>query len=157
MLAILGLGFCLFFIFAILTPFVVLIASTRKSKQDFKELLNEEARLIDISIDTGQYTTSDLGAGTLISGAFVYSVPLLPSLLARFHTFFGRELHSDHTLIEFARRSVIIKLKDQATHLGLRHLQNLHFQIHSITNIKGQSTRRLSVMADAMATGRKPR
>ena len=70
-----------------------------------------------------------------------------------FKSLFGGRLHSYDTVLDFGRREVMLRLKQQADQLGCTSMQNIRLETSVISFAQNQDSKRAAVEFLAFATG----
>ena len=70
-----------------------------------------------------------------------------------FKSLFGGRLHSYDTVLDFGRRGVMLRLKQQADQLGCTSMQNIRLETSVISFAQNQDSKRAAVEFLAFATG----
>ena len=93
-------------------------------RKHLAELEANEARLAYIRLDTQRFAHSPY-PGQLVSSNVVISHDYFKYVLANIQNFFGGRLMSYESVVERARREAIVRLKQQAAHVGARHIMGV--------------------------------
>lgn len=104
-----------------------------KERAHFKRIEIQEARLSHIKALSLKQLPDDLERGaSLVSGNVVVAVDYFKKLMATIRMIFGGRLRSYDSLMERARREVLIRVKQQAQELGADAIYNLRYEYSTV-------------------------
>lgn len=104
-----------------------------KERKHFKRIVIQEAKLAHIKALSIKTLPDNLDVGaSLVTGNVVVAVDHFKRLMAMFRMIFGGRLRSYDSLMERARREVILRVKQQAYNRGADAVYNLRFEYSEI-------------------------
>ena len=104
-----------------------------KERTHFKQIEIQEANLAHIKALSLKRLPDDLDAGaSLVTGNVVVAVDYFKKLMAMIRMVFGGRLRSYDSLMERARREVLLRVKQQAHDRGADAIYNLRFEYSTI-------------------------
>lgn len=104
-----------------------------KERAHFKRIEAEEAELAHIKTFSIKTLPESLEAGaTLVTGNTVIAVDAFKKLMAMIRMIFGGRLRSYDSLMERARREVLLRVKREADEMGADAIYNFRLEYSSI-------------------------
>ena len=121
-------------IFAVLL-LVGLVVGRANERRHFRELVELEATLKDIAVDSGR-GDADIGAyhtGALVVGSVVIAEDCFKRVAAALKSLIGGNLVSYESLLERGRREAIVRMKEHARQLDATRVVNVRLETASLS------------------------
>jgi uncharacterized protein YbjQ (UPF0145 family) len=113
---------------------VGLVVGRANERRHFRELVELEATLRDIAVESGR-GDADVGAyrsAALVVGSVVIAEDYFKRVAAAFKSIVGGNLVSYETLLERGRREAIVRMKAAARQLGATRIVNVRLETASL-------------------------
>ena len=134
-------------------PFILLFAAgwffgSRHERQHLAQLSIAEQELSHIMVSSERFYVPKLVANTegeLVLGSVVIAQDYFKMIIARVLSIFGKNLTTDETLLDRARREALVRMRTEAQAKGYNHIYGLRLEVSNINQ--------LGSMVEAIAYG----
>lgn len=118
-------------VFGVLLVVGYTVGSSREKKH-YQSLLKREKQYLDMPIRSEDYAKYDNVEVFLVSSSAVIAADYFKTIVVGFRSFIGGQIRSHETLMDRARREVMVRLKEQANSGGGKEIIGLRFEMNSI-------------------------
>ena len=134
-------------------PFILLFAAgwffgSRHERQHLAQLSIAEQELSHIMVSSERLYVPKIVANTegeLVLGSVVIAQDYFKMIIARVLSIFGKNLTTDETLLDRARREALVRMRTEAQAKGYNHIYGLRLEVSNINQ--------LGSMVEAIAYG----